>query len=145
MSFQAQNDYIYNLLSRRLYHIPRNQRKYVWQKQNWEDLYEDVQFVAELEDGKDHPHFLGSIVLKNEGRKKGLQNYIIIDGQQRVITLTIFLLSISYWMKYYEMPEDFIGTTEYITANDDKGNSRIVDKKVIIKARVKTWPIMHQA
>ena len=108
MSFQATNDFIYNLLSRTLYRIPRNQRKYVWQKQNWEDLFEDVQFVAELEDGKDHPHFLGSIVLKNEGRKKGLQNYIIIDGQQRVITLTIFLLSISYWMKYYEMPEDFI-------------------------------------
>lgn len=126
MSFQAQNDFVYNLLSRRLYRIPRNQRKYVWQKRNWEDLYDDVQFVAELEDGRDHPHFLGSIVLKNEGRKKGLQNYIIIDGQQRVITLTIFLLSISYWMKYYEMPEDFIGTTEYITAKDDKGNSTIM-------------------
>lgn len=41
-------------------------------------------------------------------------------------TLTIFLLSISYWMKYYEMPEDFIGTTEYVSAKDDKGNSTIM-------------------
>ena len=126
MSFDANNDYIYNLFSRRLYHIPRNQRKYVWQKQNWEDLYEDVQFVSGIRDDKEHPHFLGSIVLKNEGRERGLQNYIIIDGQQRIITLTIFLTCISFWLKYYDMSEDFEGTKQYIVAKDDKASDAIM-------------------
>lgn len=126
MSFEANNDFIYNLFSRRLYHIPRNQRKYVWQEQQWIDLFEDVDFVAGSPDGNNNHHFLGSIVLKNQGRGNGLQNLLIIDGQQRVITLTIFLLSISYWMKYYDMLADFTGTKEYITAKDDKGNSTIM-------------------
>ena len=126
MSFEANNDFVYNLFSRRLYHIPRNQRKYVWQKQNWEDLYEDVQFVTNIKDGNEHPHFLGSIVLKSEGRERGLQNFIIIDGQQRVITLTIFLACISFWLKYYDMVEDFEGTKQYIVAKDDKANDTIM-------------------
>lgn len=39
MSFKAEQRDIDYLLSNKLYEIPRNQRRYVWNKDNWEDLF----------------------------------------------------------------------------------------------------------
>ena len=39
MAFHAEQRSIGYLLSNNLYAIPRNQRKYVWNKDNWEDLF----------------------------------------------------------------------------------------------------------
>jgi uncharacterized protein with ParB-like and HNH nuclease domain len=68
--------------------IPFFQRKYVWEKRNWEDLLQDL-----LDSEK--THFLGSLILKEErtpvGKLKILQ---VIDGQQRLTTLSILLKAI---------------------------------------------------
>ena len=39
MSFKAEQRYIDYLLSNKLYEIPRNHRRYVWNKDNWDDLF----------------------------------------------------------------------------------------------------------
>lgn len=39
MSFKAEQRDIDYLLSNKLYEIPRNQRRYVWNKDNWDDLF----------------------------------------------------------------------------------------------------------
>lgn len=39
MAFHAEQRSIGYLLSNNLYAIPRNQRRYVWNKDNWEDLF----------------------------------------------------------------------------------------------------------
>ena len=39
MAFHAEQRSIGYLLSNNLYAIPRNQRKYVWGINNWEDLF----------------------------------------------------------------------------------------------------------
>ena len=59
MSFEAKDYSISNILSKVVLDIPRNQRRYVWKKSNWEDIYEDIKFSMAM--GK--AHFLGSIVL----------------------------------------------------------------------------------
>lgn len=123
MSFEAKNDFVYELFNRKVYYIPRNQRKYVWEKRNWKELFDDIDIAANI---KKPSHFIGSIVLKDEGRKKGIPTYNIIDGQQRIITLTIFLTSIMYLLKKEEMIEDFNGTKQYVFAKDDK------DKEIIM-------------
>ena len=93
MSFTAQDQSIYNLFNRNCYHIPRNQRRYVWLKRNWQELLEDVMLV---QNGIEKTHFIGSMVLYREkDRENGISYYTIIDGQQRIITLTIFLSSIA--------------------------------------------------
>ncbi len=65
--------------------IPFFQRSYVWDKDNWEDL------LSELFNGT-KSHFLGSIILKqlptSSGEPKQLE---IVDGQQRLTTLSILL------------------------------------------------------
>ena len=69
--------------------IPFFQRTYVWDETNWEDLVEEF-----LDDEKTN-NFLGAIILKQHppasGKPKELE---VIDGQQRLTTISIFLRAI---------------------------------------------------
>jgi uncharacterized protein with ParB-like and HNH nuclease domain len=66
--------------------IPFFQRTYVWIKDNWEEL------LSELQDTTRKNNFLGAIILKQlpttSGEPKKLE---VIDGQQRLTTLSILL------------------------------------------------------
>lgn len=79
--------------------IPVYQRDYTWKKQNCEKLWSDIQ---ELVLNKRHSHFLGTIVTINHGYGK----YLVIDGQQRLTTITIFLLALSHYLADKASPSD---------------------------------------
>lgn len=66
------------------YKIPRFQRDYSWEQEHWEDLWADIENL----DDEGH-HYMGYIVLQ----KKGENEFEVIDGQQRLITLSIIVLS----------------------------------------------------
>lgn len=123
MSFDAHENKVRDLFNRKIYHIPRNQRRYVWDEDNWQELFDDVLCVV---DGRLSSHFLGSIVLKTDPEYNGLPCFSVIDGQQRTITLAIFLSCIMYWMKWLGMENYFNGTKPYIVAKDDKNNDVIM-------------------
>lgn len=124
MSFTAQNQAAYDLFNRNCYHIPRNQRRYVWAKRNWQDLFDDIMLVY---NGNEKTHFIGSIVLfcENE-RENGISYYTIIDGQQRIMTLAIFLSSLAFWLKCYSAENEFNGTKQYVVARDDSDKDHIM-------------------
>ncbi len=124
MAFEAKERSVDRLLNDAVYCIPRNQRRYVWNSQNWNDMYDDVELVV---DGISKSHFIGSIVLKDEGREDGLQKYTIIDGQQRILTLTIFLSAIMFTLKKRGLMDDFNGTLKYLFAKDIKAK----DKEIV--------------
>lgn len=117
MSFEAQEEKVFELFNRKVYNIPRNQRRYVWNKDNWKELYDDVMAVV---NGNLSSHFIGSVVLRKDPVENGLPRYSVIDGQQRTITLSIFLGSIMFWMKKLSMEDDYNGTKPYIIAKNDK-------------------------
>ena len=121
MGFEAKEKAVDKLLNDAIYYIPRNQRRYVWTNSNWTDLYEDILLVA---DKVADSHFIGSIVLKDEGKEDGLSKYTVIDGQQRILTLTIFLISIMFTLKKRNLMNDFGGTQKYLVAKDIKNNMR---------------------
>ena len=77
------------------YEIPSFQRAYIWNKEKqWDPLWEDVQNMAEatLEDSKLSGHFLGAIVLQQKPVPTPMfQHRIVVDGQQRLITLQLLL------------------------------------------------------
>ena len=77
------------------YVIPVYQRKYDWKIGNCSQLYEDLKKI--IRDKRDS-HFFGSIVsnVVPEGSKI---EFHIIDGQQRLTTLTLLLLAISNLVK----------------------------------------------
>jgi len=121
MGFEAKEKAVDKLLNDAIYYIPRNQRRYVWTSSNWTDLYEDILLVA---DKVADSHFIGSIVLKDEGKEDGLSKYTVIDGQQRILTLTIFLIAIMFILKKRNLMADFGGTQKYLVAKDIKNNLR---------------------
>lgn len=73
----------------RILQIPYFQRSYVWNKEQWERMLQDIEEVS----AGQSPYFMGSVILKQEntalGRTIG-DIRIIIDGQQRLTTLCIF-------------------------------------------------------
>ncbi|MBR1375130.1 MAG: DUF262 domain-containing protein [Cardiobacteriaceae bacterium] len=68
--------------------VPIFQRSYVWKKEHWEKLFDDLLSAYKT----DTAPFLGSIILK---RSDGNANYCnIIDGQQRLTSLSLLLKAI---------------------------------------------------
>lgn len=72
------------------YVIPVYQRKYDWKEDNCRQLYEDLKKI--VRDNRDS-HFFGSIVSSVIGNGASTE-YHIIDGQQRLTTVTLLLLAI---------------------------------------------------
>lgn len=69
------------------FEVPPFQRDYSWTAENWEDLWNDA--VA-LRDKPDDRHYMGAVVVLN----KSDRHFRIIDGQQRIATLSIFALAV---------------------------------------------------
>lgn len=68
--------------------VPYFQRAYSWRRHQWNTLFDDILELYEL--GPTSSHFLGSIVLLAEDASGTL----LIDGQQRLVTLSLFLAAI---------------------------------------------------
>lgn len=122
MSFEAKDYPISDILNKAVFDIPRNQRRYVWKKEHWRDLYEDIVFsIAE-----DKPHFVGSIVLEGGRKRDGLSYYTIIDGQQRLTTITILLLAIMKHFHENDMRDEFLGTVSYLQSKNNSNQDIII-------------------
>ena len=73
------------------YIIPVYQRKYNWKQENCRQLYEDLKKIIR---DKRESHFFGSIVSSVTANGSKIE-YYIIDGQQRLTTVTLLFLAIS--------------------------------------------------
>jgi uncharacterized protein with ParB-like and HNH nuclease domain len=72
--------------------IPVYQRNYDWNKGNCRQLFKDLIDVIR---NKRPSHFFGSIVyLYNDETEENGQEFIIIDGQQRITTLTLLMIAL---------------------------------------------------
>lgn len=96
MAFTTENRKISDIFERTsIYSVPRYQREYVWKEINWKELWIDLQFTLNNGDEISWSHFLGTIVLnQTKNKRNGLTIYDIIDGQQRLMTIYILLISL---------------------------------------------------
>ena len=87
--FIYQGSIITNFLSQngQQYKIPVYQRNYEWSKEQCKKLFDDIVQSAKT----NQLHFTGSIVFQPLAPIKGINNSIIIDGQQRLTTIYILL------------------------------------------------------
>lgn len=69
------------------YRVPPYQRDYSWSDEQWEDLWNDIDELRTNPDGR---HYMGALVV--EGRSD--RDFLIIDGQQRMATLSILALAV---------------------------------------------------
>lgn len=117
--------------------VPLFQRQYVWSReQQWEPLWEDIsrKFTEYLEGRKDAPvHFLGAMVLdQKQTPTTHVEKRQVIDGQQRLITLQIFLAALRDFCKEQGC-EDLAKECEAFTLNKGMMAEPEVDK-------FKVWP-----
>jgi len=83
-----------------VYAIPRYQREYTWGKNQWENLFDDV-----LEN--DSGYFLGSIICINQSTDAlSIQKLELVDGQQRLTTLSLLFASVYHALKRHESDLD---------------------------------------
>lgn len=95
MAFETENRKISNIFEgQKIYTVPRYQRNYIWDENNWSELLEDIEFTLGQENKMQWSHFLGAIVLSFKDSNFGIEKYEIIDGQQRITTIFILFLAI---------------------------------------------------
>ena len=86
---------IFDIRSDKYFSIPKYQREYTWGKKEWEQLFNDI-----IQNGKGY--FLGSVIWVKDNQISK-DKHELIDGQQRLTTLSIFLLAIVSKLKDYSM------------------------------------------
>lgn len=69
--------------------VPVYQRKYDWKETQCKQLYDDLEKVVSLER---EDHFFGSVVVVSDP-SGAMGRYLIVDGQQRITTVTLLLLA----------------------------------------------------
>lgn len=89
--------------------IPVYQRNYDWKKENCALLFDDL---IQLETERKQTHFFGSIVVKPGNYS---QEIVVIDGQQRLTTLSLLMLAIKNWLDNNKKKDDNIRlSSEYV-------------------------------
>lgn len=111
-------------------HVPIFQRNYVWKQKQLDELWTDInQVKSEIEEIQ----FMGAIVAYEKprggstvGRMKALE---IVDGQQRVLTLYIFVMAIVEFLAPLDKEEAMELVREFLLLTPRRGleiNTRIV-------------------
>ena len=139
--------------SRKQFVIPVYQRAYAWEKDQWATFLNDL--LEQLEGQSNY--FYGNILL--EADKNNSQKFEIIDGQQRITTLSIFIRALlnvlkdkkvpeidfeereKTYIKYGEIPKlrpveyDELFYKEIIVNNSDKEEGKSPSQKRMLKAK----------
>ncbi|RAV32907.1 GmrSD restriction endonuclease domain-containing protein [Corynebacterium heidelbergense] len=119
------------------YLVPLYQRPYQWNKPQWQTLWEDIQDL--VRDRKDNPkttHFIGSLVLVPVDTAQSavsVSRFLVVDGQQRLTTLTLLLAAIRDYRNNHERPG----------AGDRIHNSYLTNQYESDDRRIKLVPTQH--
>jgi hypothetical protein len=91
------------------FRIPKYQREYAWGKENVDDLFTDVAEALET----DTNHYIGTFILSHV---PGAQFYNLVDGQQRLTTLTMLFHSLVKQLPAADMESRIIRTNQFLVA-----------------------------
>lgn len=107
------------------YHIPKYQREYVWGRYEWETLINDI-------NENDLDYFVGSVIVVSytDVRPGAEKIYQVIDGQQRLTTLTLLLAAI--YSKFNTF-KDSIDPEDLDAVSDFQVKLNSIRKKLIYK------------
>lgn len=119
---------LHSIIGKSVFIIPDYQRSFSWEDKQIEDLIEDIKGSKDEE----LRHYLGQIILRNIKKIEDYNIYELIDGQQRMISLLLFLYS------FCKTEESLI---RHITIDNE-----VVKKKLKtefgVDANVRFWPIL---
>lgn len=103
------------------YIVPRFQREYSWDQNNYKEFLEDMLKALVVENGtiKANDYFMGTMLFVEQSAKSKMIN--VIDGQQRLTTITILFSVLSD--RFKELKEETLSQQifKYIMTQDDDG------------------------
>lgn len=117
MKIQCQDHSVEFIFQSFYFEIPRFQRPYSWERDNWEEFWNDV-FLSKHQD-----YFIGSIVTFAKGQYKA-----IVDGQQRLTTITLLLAAIRNGYRQYSFEDRASGAQNFIERNNKNNEATHVLK-----------------
>ncbi len=93
-----------------IFSIPVYQRNYTWEEENCEKLLQDIISISQNK----KTHFMGSItyilhLIDDEKSLRQLQEFVIIDGQQRITTIMLLLKAIETKIPDEEIKKEIDG------------------------------------
>ncbi|MCQ2706572.1 DUF262 domain-containing protein [Helicobacter pylori] len=93
-----------------IFSIPVYQRNYTWEEENCEKLLQDIISISQNK----RTHFMGSITyilhhIDDEKSLRQLQEFVIIDGQQRITTIMLLLKAIETKIPNEEVKKEIDG------------------------------------
>ncbi len=93
-----------------IFSIPVYQRNYTWEEENCEKLLQDIVSISQNK----KTHFMGSItyilhLIDDEKSLRQLQEFVIIDGQQRITTIMLLLKAIETKIQNEEIKKEIDG------------------------------------
>lgn len=98
--------------SKVIFEIPKYQREYTWGSREWEALFDDL---TENDDG----YFLGSIICINSATDTiNAPKFEVVDGQQRLITLSLFFAALYTTILDRSGAEDLLGKGDMLMMTD---------------------------
>ncbi|HRE93204.1 MAG TPA: DUF262 and DUF1524 domain-containing protein [Fimbriimonadaceae bacterium] len=107
--------------------IPIYQRTYSWQEQECEQLWQDI--VRSAADSSITGHFVGSVVYIEEAQSNASRwsPYLVIDGQQRLTTVSLILAALGEALGEGETSDGFTARkirNLYLTNPEETGERR---------------------
>ena len=115
--------------------IPVYQRNYDWKIEQCKRLYDDL---IKVHKENRNTHFFGSIVSSRDDQL-GMQEYLIIDGQQRLTTVSLMLLALHNLMVEGKIEVERKALSEKIK------NEFLIDKYEEEATRIKLKPVKDDA
>lgn len=100
--------------------VPNYQREYAWGKDQVKQFLEDINEAKEANSGE---YFLGLFILTKNMDSED-DRYDVVDGQQRILTLTLFAVALLYAAKEVER----VGTASELERNFIKRVNKKTDK-----------------
>lgn len=110
---------IHDTFNKRFFDIPKYQRGFAWERTHVRELYEDI--VESIETKSEH--YLGTLVLSQNPHEE--DHYYIVDGQQRIITITLFVNEV---IKYLSRHDKAFYRRFYIAEEGDLYRLRTLGK-----------------
>ena len=109
------------LSAHRQHIIPVFQRPYSWSQKNWKELWTDIELL--LEKGNESlEHFLGPIIIdKGDTGAYVPDKYLVIDGQQRLVTLSVILCVLRAIAEKHEYQDFASSVLPYLSFKTPRG------------------------
>ena len=116
MNFNTTNSTFRQLMGNGLsYRVPMFQRDYSWGLDEWDDLWQDI--VGLFGEDPEPAHYMGYLVLQSADNRE----FDIIDGQQRMTTLSLLMLAAISHLNDLAAPDDQ-DDPQYRRAQQLRGN-----------------------